>query len=616
MTSSRRLTALAAGLVISTLLLGGGWLFAGLRERAAQERAAMASLARVAEVVRGAVDESLEELREREDERPFYLYNYYYSPPDVLAISDPVAVSPLAVAPSDPRIVGYFQINPGGLIQTPYSPDAQTPAQLDTRMRQMLSHPDFERLRALAIGPGDDGDAPGPQITSLLTLNVPTAAPDVSPPMDVNAWGNAQAADIGLAQQGDALANTRVQMRGRQMPTFRREDVSWAQATAARARNAARGAARPQRPDVRAAGLGNLVQRETEVRYTPMVFADAHSQILLQRLVTHEGVTAVQGLVLDRSHLEREWIPQVVARHAAAAVAPAVVSDPHGCLAHFPASAHLEGLHLCFSEGALRAADVGTSLGWQLAALIFLLALSLLAASAILASARRSDALSRQKSVFVSAVSHELRTPLTTLRMHAEMLDEGLVTEERRPKVHRELARESVRLARLVDNVLSLSSLEEGRRQLELSDGDLRAHVRDVVESQRARVEERGFTLIGPADDAPLLARFDHQAVDQIVVNLIENAVKYADSETKKIEVTVDPPAVIRVLDRGPGVPESERERVFERFHRVQRQEHSHAPGTGIGLSLVRELAEAHGGRASVNPRKGGGLEVRVDLGG
>jgi len=174
--------------------------------------------------------------------------------------------------------------------------------------------------------------------------------------------------------------------------------------------------------------------------------------------------------------------------------------------------------------------------------------------------------------------------------------------------------RESVRLARLVDNVLSLSKLEEGRRRLECTEGDLRSQVREIVEGQRSLVEERGFTLAGPGEGASMPVQTDRQALEQIVVNLIENAVKYGAGSEKSIEVQVESPATIRVLDRGPGIPRSERKRVFKRFHRVERPEHAHAPGTGIGLALVAELAEAHGGTASVHPRLEGGLEVRITL--
>ncbi|HEY8427366.1 MAG TPA: HAMP domain-containing sensor histidine kinase, partial [Sandaracinaceae bacterium] len=367
------------------------------------------------------------------------------------------------------------------------------------------------------------------------------------------------------------------------------------------------------------ASLDAVVRGEAEVEYTPMVLRELGGAIVLHRIVSHGGASVVQGVLLDREEIAERWIPSVVARHVDGA-APRVVAEGEGeCAVRRPASRVIPGIELCFSPAALAraTAPIDEELGWQLGALLALWAMALLAAAAIVASARRAEALSRQKSAFVSAVSHELRTPLTTLRMHAEMLEEGLVSDERRPKVYAELVRESVRLARLVDNVLSLSKLEEGRRRIRASEADLAACVREVVEGQRRFVVERGFALRGPGEE-PLEARFDAQAVEQIVVNLLDNAVKYGAGEERAIEVEVSrvrgAPAIV-VRDRGPGIPAHEREKVFERFHRVEREDTVHAPGTGIGLALVAELAEAHGGSASVHPREGGGLEVRVLLG-
>ncbi|MBX3275185.1 MAG: HAMP domain-containing histidine kinase [Sandaracinaceae bacterium] len=756
MTHPRRVLALAVGLVVSTLLLGGGWLASTWRERATRLREAEARLLRTAHVVRGAVDESLEELRAREDERPFYHYGYYYSPPDVLAISDPVAISPLARPPTDPRVVGYFQIDPGGAIRTPYTPDAEGPAHpLSTRVRGALESEALASLRALASPPRAPAAplaraAPPIEVeTSLLTLSIgdapahrgpsPAASPEtvaiaqVERSVDLNTYGNVQAQDIQLAQQGDPMASQRVLDRGRQVPNYSRRNVTWEDArqsqqqpqapprAPAQARSqpatapvvaspvateAPLGAGsrmrRPSAAQVRAAldahrdavvacapgrdvvvrlrvrgedgapsgvnvsgvddpeavrcvrdalavvrlppfearvlvvgylyaparaapppeladasGLDNMVRRAAEVDYTPMTYAELGDALVLHRLVTHEGVSVVQGVLLARDRLAGEWIARIVARHAGE-TEPAVVEAGQGeCAVREPASAIVGGVELCFPPAALRAATeaLDRELGWQLAALLALLSIALLAAAAIVIAARRAQALSRQKSEFVSAVSHELRTPLTTLRMHAEMLDEGLVTDARRPKVHKELVRESVRLARLVDNVLTLARIEEGRRRIEAADGDLAAHVREVAEGQRGLVEERGFTLDVRAG-APLEACFDRQAVEQIVVNLLDNALKYGAGAERAIEVRVEAPSTIVVSDRGPGVPVSARERVFERFYRVERPEHAHAPGTGIGLSLVADLAVAHGGRASVHPREGGGLEVRVALGG
>ncbi|HJL15606.1 MAG TPA: HAMP domain-containing sensor histidine kinase [Sandaracinaceae bacterium LLY-WYZ-13_1] len=634
--STRRVVALAVGLVLSTLLLGGGWLGSTLRERRTRLREARGRLMRTADAVRGAVDESLEELRRREDRRPFYLYHHYYSPPDVLAISDPVAVSPLAHPPTDARLVGHFQIQPSGAVRTPYPEDPDAAAEalppLARRLRRLASEPAFAPIRRLARG---DAASPVLGLDDLDDATVAAGAERAGAPddpavlLDMNRFGNRQAREIAAAQAGDPRANARLLERGRQVPRYSRRTVPWEQAETPQASSRRAGSQRagspqpappepPGTPD--GARLDDRVRREAEVDYTPMAFRVLGDDWLLHRIVSHEGVSVVQGVLLDRAHLVGAWIPSLVERHAEPAPRPTVVPAGEGaCALRRPATTHLPGVELCFSEAALASATDGLDeeLGYQVGALVALWLIALLAAVAIARATRRAELLSRQKSAFVSAVSHELRTPLTTLRMHAEMLDEDLVDEARRPKVHRELVRESVRLARLVDNVLGLSKLEEGRRRVHRTEGDLAAHVREVVREQRRFVEERGFTLEGPDPSAACPALFDPQAVEQIVVNLLDNAVKYGGGATKAIEVWVgtrDGRPTLAVRDRGPGIPEAERARVFERFHRVEREETAHAPGTGIGLALVAELAAAHGGEASVHARDGGGLEVRVDL--
>ena len=753
----RRVVAFAVGLVVSTLLLGAGWLVSTLRERASRVSEAQEGLVRTADAVRAAVDESLEELREREDQRQFYLYNYFYSPPDVLAITDPVAISPLAHPPGDARIIGYFQLVPGGAVQTPYAPDERSDrSPVSRRVREVVAGEAFEPLRALS-----SGDRAGTMLAAPAMLEqrgapreqrapLPDHDADADPlTLDLNRWGASQAQEIQAAQAGDPEANLRLSQRGRQVPIISRrnvtlEEIQRQQATSTRAppqqapssrspsRAAVRAALEALRPRVDACtqavplsvrltvrgtdgrggrvevegaregeatcvesamrslalapfdaeslvvryayrsepdpvcdrggcdplqaavpaelALDNLVRREAETDYTPMVFAALGDALVLHRVVSHAGASIVQGVLLDRDELIEGWIPAVVRRRVGED-GPSVVRAGDGeCAVRRPASDVVEGVELCFPAAAIASATRGIDeeLAFQVAGLIALLTIALLAAFAMVQAARRAEALSRQKSAFVSAVSHELRTPLTTLRMHAEMLEEGLVTDARRPKVHAELVRESVRLARLVDNVLSLSRLEEGQRRLRLLPGDLRAHVREVVEGQRRFVNDRGYALAGPSEGEAIETSFDAQAVEQIVVNLLDNAVKYGGGDAKTITpvaplrdgiptpandgrcrppvtplrsaievdvLEVDGAALIVVRDRGPGIPPAEREKVFERFHRVERAETAHAPGTGIGLALVRELAQAHGGDASVHPREGGGLEVRVALG-
>jgi signal transduction histidine kinase len=293
---------------------------------------------------------------------------------------------------------------------------------------------------------------------------------------------------------------------------------------------------------------------------------------------------------------------------------------PDTCAVRAAASSVIAGIDLCVAPVAMSTVTEGADLALaaQLGALLGLLLIVALAALLIDRAARRADALSRQKTDFVSAVSHELRTPLTTIRMHAEMLREGLVSEEKQARFHEDLVGEAVRLSQLVDNVLELSRIERGKRPMRRFRGDLVAFVAGVVEGQRRLLADRGVRVLGPDEGQEVLVlSFDRQAVEQVVLNLLANAAKYGRGPEGEIEVAVEPTdggATLIVRDRGPGIPEEEREAVFERFHRVEREATAHMPGTGIGLALVRELARAHGGDAEARARAGGGAELRVTL--
>ena len=234
----------------------------------------------------------------------------------------------------------------------------------------------------------------------------------------------------------------------------------------------------------------------------------------------------------------------------------------------------------------------------------------------LVVEARRERLDSERKTSFVSNVSHELKTPLTSIRLCADMLSEGRAKDdEARARYLGVISRESSRLSRLVDNVLDFGRLEQNRRKYDFADADLNAVARDAAESQRSRVAAAGMELSVELCVEPVVRRVDADAVSQIVVNLIDNAVKYAACGGR-LDVSVTADGTIVVADRGPGVPGRDRERVFERFYRCDDSLAAKSSGSGLGLSIARRLAEGMGGRLVCAARDGGGAEFRLSFGG
>lgn len=234
----------------------------------------------------------------------------------------------------------------------------------------------------------------------------------------------------------------------------------------------------------------------------------------------------------------------------------------------------------------------------------------------LIVDARRARRDSERKTSFVSNVSHELKTPLTSIRLCAEMLSEGRVKDDAaRARYLDVITKESGRLTRLVDNVLDFGRLEQNRRKYDLSDVNLCDLVRSAAESQRSRVEAAGMVLSVTVAEVPVVRRVDGDAVSQIILNLIDNAVKYA-ADGKQLDVMAAVDGTIIVADRGPGVPKRDLERVFERFYRCDDSLAAKSSGSGLGLSIARRLVEGMGGSLVCTAREGGGAAFRLSFGG
>lgn len=229
----------------------------------------------------------------------------------------------------------------------------------------------------------------------------------------------------------------------------------------------------------------------------------------------------------------------------------------------------------------------------------------------------RERRLARRRSDLVGNVSHELKTPLTSIRMYAEMLSEDRVPDPERRRQHLSvIASEAGRLSRLVERMLDFARLEHGGKvTADAVPFDLCAVVRPTLDVHRARLQEEGITIQTTFAEHLPFVRADPDAVTQILVNLISNVEKYAVSGGElAVELEALPAGdagpgrvQLRVGDRGPGVPLSDRERIFEEFYRVHDALDSGVTGAGLGLALGRRLARAQGGELLHRPRTGGG---------
>jgi signal transduction histidine kinase len=229
----------------------------------------------------------------------------------------------------------------------------------------------------------------------------------------------------------------------------------------------------------------------------------------------------------------------------------------------------------------------------------------------------REARLAQAKSNFVSNVSHELKTPLALLSLFSEILELGRVnSEEKKTEYYRIIRHESLRLNKMIDNILDFSKIEAGRKTYVFADGDMAEVIEDVLSSYRYQIITSGFdiqTNIQP-DLPPVL--IDRDAMTQAISNLLDNAIKYS-REVKQLTITTQTLGAnlsIEIADQGIGIPRAEQTKIFEKFYRVGDGLVHDVKGSGLGLSLVKHIIEAHHGTISVESDVGKGSRFTILL--
>lgn len=225
--------------------------------------------------------------------------------------------------------------------------------------------------------------------------------------------------------------------------------------------------------------------------------------------------------------------------------------------------------------------------------------------------------LNKLKSEFISNVSHELKSPLTTIRMMTEMLHHNRVEkEERKSAYYSAMLDESEHLSHLIDNILDFSRMDDDRKKYDFTDVDLDELLLKFLESTRERLKEQGFDIRYDNPDKVPLIRGDRDAILQVFYNLIDNAIKFSGT-SRVIDVTLSPrdnEIVFCVKDYGIGISAKDQERIFDRFYRGDKPQKLGIKGSGIGLTIVKQIVEAHCGTIDIESEVGQGSKVTVRL--
>ncbi len=579
--------------------------------------------ARIADRIVDGLERELSKRVEREEARPFLHYRYAWVPSNEFGNAG-VGRSPLAELPTDPAIVGYFQIDPDGRLGTPHRP-AEGPtvnpvAQVEAiEARLEAATADLPARMATPVpapAPTPDPEPaqkppPKPSPTNKLALDLSMNKRLKSGSSRVETVQAVQAsnwvADNSLTPQQAVLP----QQQAVQLQTPR---ILQEQQERQRASDASDADTDPRT----ALDEGSLDVIVTPLTLVPGATGDT---LLLVRTVELGSRSWVQGLAFDRAalfaQLDESVLDPTLAQHASLQWRVDDSSAAEGAFSHvFPAPFSSLAVDVVLRD---LPAQRSTTMFWTLSLLIVVVIT--LAAALGTHWVLESRRLARQRADFVAAVSHELRSPLTSIRMYSEMLEQGMIPDPARQHGYFTTIREETqRLSRLVEDVLAFSRLDRDGTDAELRGppGTIEDALDEIRKLYHPIVAAEEVTWVESITDrAKSLQVADRDALVQILTNLIDNAIKFSrDATRQQVEVRAEDTGdgvVLAVRDSGPGVDEAFLDAMFDAFTRGEAELTRSTQGTGIGLALVRQLATALGGRTrarNLSP----GFEVAVEL--
>jgi signal transduction histidine kinase len=347
------------------------------------------------------------------------------------------------------------------------------------------------------------------------------------------------------------------------------------------------------------------------------------------------GPTAARGLLLDPEALTDLAIRTVRdvagpsglrwtlrdAAGTAVAVSPGIADGPPPLRSDFPGRFPALTLELLPPPSGTVQSFFASPRSLYLYALLLVIGILAGGLALTVRSLSHQLELARMQSDFVSTVSHELKSPLTSIRQLSEMLQAGRVpSAERRQKYFDVLVEQSERLTTLIDRVLDFARLEDGGAELDLVETDLTELLGDVIAGVQERVRHEHFVVRSEFEPGLPAVLLDPDAIALAATNVIDNGIKYSGDSREVIVRTAaeNGDAVITVEDFGIGLDPDEMDRVFQRFYRGGDALTRSVKGTGLGLTLVKEIVEAHGGSVSARGEPGSGslFTLRLPLGG
>ncbi len=623
------------------------------KERRALLAERRSGLQRAAILIRRELIGSVEKMRAEEEERPYYQYEPFFFDANSVGFGLNYVKSPISDTPPSPLIEGYFQLNPIGEVQSPNDPLGAIQSANEPLAQSSEGGVSVEGERAApGDGPAQSGphDEEQPEQPHIASEQEDTSR---TPARDDRA---AQQRDRQIVAQSGRTRRAKENFERNFLPQIKREQQvlprnGKGQFLGISDRNREQRVSKKSvvaNLDARTnAGQmleGQIVriadddanqEEEIDVVASPFLLKSApDGGVLAYRYVDIPNLNGafgikspflrfVQGFTLDTAYVTGPLFTDIRARYldvpgGRAALVPENATPPSGEIVLEESLPPLPGYRLIVTDDdptwvANRVREQAALFAVVAGGLLLVITAGLVFS---IRTVRAELGLARRKSDFVSAVTHELRTPLTGIKMYADMLKEGWVRDEAtRSEYVGFMAEETDRLARLVNRVLDFARTEQGNRPV--SSMDLEEPIRDVERDFGPFIDEKGFALeVDLRDRRKVLA--DPDAVKQILLNLLENAVKYArDAEDRRITLSTRADGahtVLSVADHGPGVPEGERQRIFSDFYRTGEELTRETTGAGIGLALVKRLAEGIGGAVEIRENQGGGAVFRVLL--